>query len=310
MKDPKKITVQVLMLLMAVVALLYTRIFALDIKYAIHRPITSRELLLKIQRKDTTDPQVKRILQGRDMELSETLYLPAPVVLKLMAMGWNGFFADMLFIRAHSYFISHFFYDRKFPWLDTYYRAIRALDPMIARLYLWTAQMVKYGQYMDNKTILRANRYLLDGIKRFPEDPRFYQELGFNLYFEYKAKNLVDHELMRIKAREYFAKAASLPGSNIDPNFVSQLYSEKSDDRLALYYALTKYFQASAYQKRQLLYRISRLRSDMAMNLKLFETRWKKDMPFVDTNLFALLGNTLGPPLGLLKYMGDLHDKE
>ena len=303
MTDRRKVLVDFFLLLAALVALLYGKIFALDIKYAIHRPIRDKTLLSRVLARDEKDPAVRRILKGRDMELAETIYLPGKTTLRFMALGWNTFFADLLFIRAHSYFISHFFYDRRFPWLDSYYQAIRALDPTIARLYLWAAQMVKYGQYMDNKTILRSNRYLLDGLKYFPDDPRFYQELGFNLYFEYKAKDPVDQELMRIKAREYFSRAASLPGSRIDPNFVAQLYSEKADDRLALYYALTKYFQASNYQKRQLLYRISRLRSDMAENLKRFEDHWKKVMPFVDTNLFAVLGDALTPPVKLTKYL-------
>ena len=303
MTDRRTILVDLFLLLIAVVAMLYGKIFALDIKYAKHRPIRDKALLSKVLSKDETDPDARRILKGRDMEMAETIFLPGKTVLKFMALGWNTFFADLLFIRAHSYFISHFFYDRRFPWLDSYYRAIRALDPKIARLYLWAAQMVKYGQNIDNKTILRSNKYLLDGLKYFPKDPRFYQELGFNLYFEYKAKNLVDQELMRIKAREYFSRAASLPGSRIDPNFVAQLYSEKADDQLALYYALTKYFQASNYQKRQLLYRISRLRSDMAENLKRFENHWKKVMPFVDTNLFALLGDALVPPVKLMDYL-------
>jgi hypothetical protein len=108
---------------------------------------------------------------------------------------------------------------------------------------------------------------------------------------------------MRIKAREYFSRAASLPGSNIDPNFITQLYSEKSDDRLALYYALTKYFEASNYQKRQLLYRISMLKGEMATNLKRFEAHWKQTMPYVDTNLFALVGDALTPPSELMKYL-------
>lgn len=303
MMDSRRILVQFMLVLVAALALFFARDARLSIKYAIHRPIRDKVFLEKVLHKDITDPRVKRILHGRDMEMAETLYLPGKTVLKLLALDWNTFFADILFIRAHAYFISHFFYDREFPWLDNYFQAIQALDPTDVRLYLWTAQVVKYSQNMDNKSILRANKYLLEGLKYFPNDSRLYQELGFNLYFEYKAHNPVDQELMRIRAREYFSRAASLPGSHIDPNFVAQLYSEKADDRLALYFALTKYFQSSPYQKRQLLYRISRLKGEMAVNLKRFASRWKAVMPFVDTNLFAVIGDKLRPSDKLMKYL-------
>ncbi len=303
MKTVRNILFTVLMLAIAAVAFFYTKDTYLSLKYAAHRPIRDRSLLEKVLKKQTGDPRVNAILHGRDMEMAETLYLPGKTVLRLGALGWNTFFADILFIRARSYFLSHFFYDRRFPWLDAYFNAIQALDPFDARLYLWAAQVLKYGQNLDNRVILKANRFLKEGLKYFPNDPRLYKELGFNLYFEYHARDPVDRELMRIRAREYFTKAASLPGSHIDPNFVAQLYSEKKDDRLALYYALSKYFDASAYQRRQLLYRISRLKGDMAVNLKRFENHWKQVMPFVDVNLFAILNDKLRPPIGLLKYI-------
>lgn len=303
MKDGRKILVELMLLIIAVLALFFAKDAELSIKYAIHRPIRDKTFLKKILKKQTDDPQVRRILRGRDMEMAETLYLPNKTVLRLSALGWNEFFSDMLFIRAHAYFISHFFYDREFPWLDEYFRAIKELAPMNNRLYLWAAQVMKYGQNMDNKTILRANRYLKEGLKYFPNDPRLYEELGFNLYFEYKTNDPVDQELMRIRAREYFSMAASLPGSHIDPNFVTQLYSEKADDRLALYYAMTKYFESSEYQKKQLLYRISMLRGEMAVNLKKIEDRWKVVMPFVDTNLFAVIGDKLRPSYRLFDWM-------
>ena len=301
--DGRKIVTQVMLVMIAAVALVFAWDAGLSVKYAILHPIRDKAFLQKILKKQTDDPRVKKILRGRNMEMAETLYLPGPTVLRLTALGWNNFFADILFIRAHAYFISHFFYDREFPWLNAYFNAIHALDPMNARVYLWAAQVEKYGQNMNNKTILKANKFLLMGLKYFPNDPRFYQELGFNLYFEYKASNPVDQELMRIRAREYFSRAASLPGSHIDPNFVAQLYSEKADDRLALYYALTRYFESSSSQKRQLLYRISRLKSEMAVNLKRFERRWKSVMPFVDTNLFAVIGDKLRPSDKLLDYL-------
>ena len=303
MKNSYNILSTLAMLMIVALAFFYSKDAYLALKYASHHPIRSKALLTKVLKKDTSDPRVKNILNRRDMEMAETLYLPGKTVLRLGAMGWNSFFADLLFIRARSYFLSHFFYDRHFPWLDAYFNAIKALDPTNIRLYLWAATVLKLAQYMDNRIILKANRFLQEGLKYFPNDPRLYKELGFNLYFEYHAKDPVDRELMRIRAREYFTKAASLPGSHIDPNFVSQLYSEKMDDRLALYYALSKYFDASTYQKRQLLYRISRLKGDMAVNLKRFETRWKQVMPFVDANLFAILNDKLRPSLRLFNYI-------
>ena len=264
-----------------------------DVQIEVLNPIRDKALLQKLQKKDTSDPRVKRILSTPNIDSVETIFLPASIVLRLGSLGWESFSADILFIRAHSYFLSHMFYDRRFPWLKEYYRAIKALDPYIPRLYLWIAEVLLFGQNIDNKVVMEAVNYLKEGIKYFPEEPKFYEEIGFDLYFEYRGKDLVDKQMMRIKGREYLAKAATLPGSDLDPNLVAQLYMEKSENKLALYYALIKYFEAKKFQKEQLLYRISMLAGEMAVNLKKLEDRWKREFPFVNPDLFALIEDRL-----------------
>ena len=55
----------------------------------------------------------------------------------------QGFVADLLFLRANMYFVSHLFSDRIFPWLDLYVDTILALDPDNPTVYEWASQSVK-----------------------------------------------------------------------------------------------------------------------------------------------------------------------
>ena len=286
-------SVSIIAFAIAIVGFIFAKDSYISTQINKYDPIRSKALLIKVLKKDKSDPKVRELLKVRDPDMAETLYLPDKTILRMMSLGWESFAADMLFIRAHEYLLSHLFFDRRFPWLLQYYQAIKALDPYIPRLYLWVADVLKLGQNIDNKLVFTSVKILEEGLKYFPEEPKLYEEIGFNLYFEYHPKSLLDRQVMRIKGREFFSKAASLPGSDLDPNFVAQLYMEKAENKMALYYALSKYFEATKGQKEQLLYRISMLGGEIAVNLKLIEQRWKQEFPYINPDLFALVGSKI-----------------
>jgi len=291
---PVAIAGAVCLVLVAAFGFLVTRAGLIDVKYAAMNPIRDPSTLKRIASGNTGgDEALEYLTRGSEMA-SETLYVPPTAMLRAMSLGHRTALADIMFVRAHSYFLSHFFADRIFDWLDNYYEAIVGLDPDNSKVYLWAGQVVKYGQHIDDVTIRRANAFLEDGIARFPNEWRLHMDLGFNLFFEFRGETEAERSQARLKARDHFAIAAGLPGAPIDPNFVAELFQRGREEGLALAYALQKYYEATDDQKKQLLRRIGAISEVLAEGIQAEEARWKEEYPFVPVAMFSLMGISHG----------------
>lgn len=282
-----------ILLTLGITGFLLTRAGRVEIAYQSLNPIRDPVVFKGLIEGGLTDRQ--RYLARGSALAAETLYLPPNIVLRVLSIGFPSVFSDLLFVRAHSYFLTHFFTDRTFTWLDNYFDAITALDPDNPRVYLWASQVVKLGQYIDDDIINRAVNFLDLGLIRFPRDWRLHMEKGFNLNFEFRGKNEAERSAARIKAREHFTIAAGLPGAPVDPNFLVNLFNRDREERLAAAYALQKYYEATEEQREQLLRRVRVLSEEMAAGIKDEESRWRRDMPYVSVPLFALIGDPRPP---------------
>ncbi len=252
----------------------------------------------------------------------ETMYLPSELALRLSSLGYGPFYADMLFIQAHAYFLRHFFGDRIFTYLETYIDRIRSLDPDIPELYPWAAKVVRYGQTIDEPTLARSNRFAELGLERFPDDGRLYAHVAFNKYFELRPmlldaekqlserigktadKPLAEalqrqlaeqrkqrYELERSALVEYTI-AAMLPRSGVDPVFLVTLYLKQDMVDAATQLAESLYFDTTPEQKASLIARLEVFgQGDRAKKLKDAEERHLKEMPYVDEGLYRFLGS-------------------
>jgi len=224
-------------------------------------------------------------------QTAEASYIPPADVLKALALDHRGFVADMLFTRANMYFISHLFSDRIYNWLDVYAEAILALDPDNPRVYEWASQSLKYGQMISKESLERSNDYARRGIERFPDHWRFYFDIGFNYYIEWKHDDEAERLAMQEKALPYFSIAASLPGSQLDPNFVTELYLQRNDVSMALFHAYLRYWESSERERASLRGRITRYQSAAAATrLEKIEERWKSEYGYMPFGLFETLG--------------------
>lgn len=283
----------VTLVLLAVLGFLMTRAGTVDVKYAAMNPIRDTAVRDRIVAGSMSHDEALVHLTRGSETAAETLYVPPTILLKALSLGYRTALADLLFVRAHSYFLTHFFADRIFTWLDNYYEAIVGLDPDNPKVYLWAGQVVKYGQHIDDRTVRRANTFLEQGIERFPEDWRLHMDLGFNLYFEFKGANEAEKALARLRARDHFAIAAGLPGAPIDPNFVAELFERGHEEGLAIAYALQKYYEATDDQRKQLVRRIGTISQVLAEGIQGEERRWKSGFPFIPVALFSLVGDPL-----------------
>jgi hypothetical protein len=229
----------------------------------------------------------------RTMAPMEVHMLPPNEVLPWFSIGNRHFSADLLFVRAYMYFLEHLFSDRIYGWFDRYVDAITYLDPLNETVYLWAARMVKLGQVIDNAALLRANSYAMKGLKHFPDDWRLYLELGFNLYFEMETDDTVEKKRLQEEGTRYFSIAASLPGAEIDPNFITELHMRQNAYDLALLYAYQLYFDASERERESLRGRISLVEQRAVDRLVTLEEQWKGYFPYVPLRLTPLLGEPI-----------------
>ncbi len=235
----------------------------------------------------------RRSEQQQIMAPAEVHALPPNDVLPWFSLGSPHFLSDMLFIRAYMYFLGHLFSDRIYGWFDRYVDAITHLDPLNDAVYLWAARMTKFGQHINNDVVLKSNAYALEGLEHFPDDWRFYLELGFNLYFEYQASDPVEGERIKDEAIRYFAIAASLPDAEIDPNFITELYLRQNAADLAVLYAYQLYFEASERERVSLRGRIALVEQGAVDELDRLEGQWKDNFPYVPLRLAPQLGDPI-----------------
>lgn len=291
----EKRVVFTILISLLILSSLFTRIMRLEIKYQALNPVRDKVMWEKITKGGRESKEFQKLLSSGSLAHAETLYLPPSIVLKAISTGYECFLSDLLFIRAHSYFLSHFFTDRIFEWLDSYVEGILSLDKDNPKVYLWAGQVLKYGQIIDNHLIKRSNEYFEKGIEKFPEDWRFYERIGFNLFFEYKPENEVEKKVVREKALHYFSLAAGLPGSKLPANFIADLFIRKNEYRLALEHAYQLYYEATDEEKEQIRRLIATIEKNGADDIKKEEEAWKNDFPYSSIHLYQFLGEKINP---------------
>lgn len=221
----------------------------------------------------------------------EASYVPPPAILRVLSLGHEQLVADMLFIRTFSYFIDHLFGDRTYDWLRTYIDTLIALDPYNPAVYRWASQVVKYGQTITQEDIELSIHYSEMGAERFPNDWRFWLDIGFNYMVEWRKGGAAERERMRDKALDYFAVASALPGSRLDASYLTALFAQRDDRKMALFHAYQRYYDASDREREELLGWIQRLEADESFeDLSRQERLWKEQLPFVELSFFAFIG--------------------
>jgi tetratricopeptide (TPR) repeat protein len=137
--------------------------------------------------------------------LEEVLYIPSPLVLKGLSLGYTGLMADIYWTRAVQYFggkhqAKSQRYDLLYPLLEI----TTTLDPQLIVAYqfgsIFLAQKPPEGAGMPEKAVELVER----GIATNPKEWRLYYELGFLHYMElHDAK----------AAAEDFERGAQVPGA-------------------------------------------------------------------------------------------------
>ncbi len=252
----------------------------------------------------------------------DVVYLPGPMALKAATLGVLPFGADLIFIRAHAYFLKHMYSDRIFSWLESYVMAAVALDPDNRELYHWAATNVRLGQEIDERVLGVSNRYAEMGIARFPDDPRFYEMIAFNQYFELRPRLRAREldlstrlekaegaeraallaEVTEIRQRRYdlerstlenYTVAAMLPGSSVNPLMLVNLYVRQDEVAAATQLTRALFADAPPQARESLLNNLENIgQKGVAAELRAIQERHRAEMPFVPETLFDLIGSS------------------
>ena len=256
-------------------------------------------------------------------EVDDTVYLPSRSWLRSASLGYLPFASDLVFMRTHAYVIRHLYSDQIFRWLERYVDAAIDLDPDNPEIYYWASRVVRYGQIVDEAIILRSNAFAEAGIERFPDDPRFYEHLGFNKYFELRqiyteretqlAKRLsaendpekrqkILDRLTRTRVERYefegsalqdYTVAAMLPGSRVDKLFLLNLYVKQDERAAAAEMVKAVYADAPASMREQFEMRLREIdEAELADQLNAQQKRREEHMPYVTADLYQMLGST------------------
>lgn len=222
---------------------------------------------------------------------AEVAYVAPVAAMRMASLGNQGFAADLLFLRAAHYFVEHLVTDSRLPWLDLYLEAIWGLDANIAQSYRWGAQVIKFGQKIDQEVAVRANRFARLGLEYFPNDPWLYHEIAFNLRYSYQPRDPVDEKRLRGLALQYLETAYSFPSFAMDPNYLVGQYLRAGRDDDSVQAALETYAQATEEQRTNLRSLLNdRNRAALAGELAWLDQAHKRDFPWADPTLALFLG--------------------
>lgn len=230
-------------------------------------------------------------------KLDEAIYLPATPVLKAIALGRNTFMADLVWLRALSYFAVHFQGDKDYRWLDQLIGTVLELDPEYRKVYHWAAVVVMYGRGIDNRSVLASNRLVEAALDRFPDDWELHFLLGCNLTFELRSDDADQVAEWRRAGAEHIRIASTLEGApEWLPLTAAGIHSKVGQQELAIRHLEEVYLRTESEDLRKQLaeliiekrsaHALDKLRSDRSA----FLTAWKESFPYMPPTLFSLVG--------------------
>jgi hypothetical protein len=231
------------------------------------------------------------------IERAEVLYVPDNRIVRAVTMGYDQAAADLLWIRAISYFARHFDTDRRYRWLDHFIDQILHFDPRFKRVYHWAGANVLYGSFFTNDDVRRANRYFKLATERFVDDYEAPYRLGLNYYVELRADDPEEKRRLQEEGLGYLELAASRRNAPRELTSLVAAISRRLDrPELSAQYLTDLYLStADAEQRDSIRARLALVQDEAAIaalqvEADAFAARWQADFGFASPTLFSLMG--------------------
>jgi hypothetical protein len=255
-----------------------------------------------------------------DPRIAETTHLLPNEAMKVLALGFEPFVSDMVFMEANNYFTTHLGLDRTYAWLDRYLAVIvgycrgpdgsqvflpplqcqealehhwvEGLFPFNPRVYLWASQAMKYEKKITNKAIDKAVYYGRTGIHFCPDSWELYSDVGFNLFFEYRDLDRDTSENLKREALSYFSKASTLPNSKESTFFALTILWNREDHAAALRQFYLSYYHSKPEDRENLRKKLrSQGFAELHDVLEAEEKELQEQFPYYPPELLNFLGS-------------------
>ncbi|MBI3805007.1 MAG: hypothetical protein HY282_14750 [Nitrospirae bacterium] len=142
----------------------------------------------------------KELHAYKTVEIESLIYLPSGKYLRPLALGYDQVAADILWMKAVSYFGGHYLTDKQYPWLYHILTLIIDLDPRFDFPYYFGGVVLS----LEASQVDQANQILERGMEAYPQRWEFPFYVGFNYFY---------HKQDASKAIPYLERASSLPKS-------------------------------------------------------------------------------------------------
>jgi hypothetical protein len=144
---------------------------------------------------------VSNASHARAQRYEDVYYLPPPRWLKVLSLGWDEAFADLIWMRALVYFGDELQHGGNVENVLEYAEAMVTLDPDFRAVYRWVGTAGIYRPVeVRPEHVEEAVRFMQRGARRFPEDGELAWDIGAALVFELVP--LLDDPDARDDARE------------------------------------------------------------------------------------------------------------
>jgi tetratricopeptide (TPR) repeat protein len=193
----------------------------MKIKKGIRTPILIFSLIGIIISMYSLQQRIDRIkLETRKIE--DLKYLPSGKFIKPAALGFDELLADLLWIKAVTYFGGHYLTDRQYNWLYHILDITTTLDPRSEYAYEFGGIILS----IEANQIKESVALLKKGIENHPGEWKLPFLLGF-IHFYY----LNDYKL----AAHYIEKASLLPNRpSFLPGLAATLYTKAHTPELGI----------------------------------------------------------------------------
>lgn len=182
--------------------------------------------------------------------VESVLYVPAQRHTRTLTLGFSNLAADVLWMRAISYFAGHASSDRDYPWLYRMLDRTTSLDPLFKDPYVFGGVSLATERESPGESIALFAK----GMTRYPGDWRYPFYIGFSHFYLLRDPD---------RAAVFIQHAASLPERpEYLPHLAASLLAESGRLPVAIRFLETMAESAREdWEREKLRFKIEQLRS-------------------------------------------------
>ena len=228
----------------------------------------------------------------------DILFVPSSESLTFLSLGHRELLADLIYLRAVIFFGNATLVTKSFDGLVPMIESAIQLDPHWKTPYRWGGTATMYnGLPITPVGVLESNRFLREGVARFPDDWEMPFMLGCNLLFEMHSTEAAEKAKLTAEGASYIQRSSLVSGS---PPWAALLAAtilrkEGMEDAALRHLEQVYYSTTSEKTREEVRNRLLSLKTTIDFEREkkeraAFEARWRATLPFVPETMFVIMG--------------------